>query len=148
MDNTTSALSPIGGSNSATRVEGVLFDIDDTLVDLNSAAIKGFHLMTADDFAEVPSEVRDRIAKDYADDGAGAYERYMAGELTFLGQRAERIKRAYALANLQAPPAEALGVWSAAYEQAVRSMWAPFPDVHECLDGLDATGNSLWGGEQ
>lgn len=140
MDNTTSALSPIGGSNSATRVEGVLFDIDDTLVDLNSAAIKGFHLMTAEDFAAVPSEVRDRIAKDYADDGAGAYERYMAGELTFLGQRAERIRRAYALANLQPPLADALRVWSAAYEQAVRSMWAPFPDVHECLDGLDALG--------
>lgn len=79
MDNTTSALSPIGGSNSATRVEGVLFDIDDTLVDLNSAAINGFHMMTADDFAAVPSEVRDRIAKDYVDDGAGSYERIWPG---------------------------------------------------------------------
>lgn len=57
--------------------------------------------MTAEYFAKVPSEARDRIAKDCADDGAGAYALYMAGELKFLGQRAEQIKRAYALANVQ-----------------------------------------------
>ncbi|MFF5790440.1 HAD family hydrolase [Paeniglutamicibacter sp. NPDC012692] len=140
MENTTNALNSTDGFTSVARVEGVLFDIDDTLVDLNSAAIKGFHLLTAEDFENVPIDDRHRIAQDYADDGAGAYERYMSGELTFLGQRVERIKRAYALAELDAPPAEALGAWSVAYERAVRSLWAPFPDVHGCLDELDAMG--------
>lgn len=140
MENTTSALNSLGGVNSAARVEGVLFDIDDTLVDLHSAAVQGFHLLTAQDFGNVPMDARERIARDYADDGAGAYDRYMSGELTFLGQRVERIKRAYALAELDAPRAEALGVWCAGYERAVRSMWAPFPDVHGCLDELDAMG--------
>lgn len=120
------------------RVEGVLFDIDDTLVDLNSASMKGFHHLTAEDFGDVPATMREHVARDYADDGAGAYERYMAGELTFLGQRAERIRRAYGLVGLEAPPAEALGVWSARYEEVVQGMWAPFPDVHDCLDALDA----------
>ena len=140
MENTTSALNSLDGITSAARVEGVLFDIDDTLVDLNSAAVQGFHLLTAEDFENIPMDARERIAHDYADDGAGAYERYMSGELTFIGQRVERIKRAYALAELDSPPAEALGVWCAAYERAVRSMWAPFPDVHGCLDELDAMG--------
>lgn len=120
------------------RVEGVLFDIDDTLVDLNSAAVKGFKQLTAEDFNDVPAALREYVARDYADDGAGAYERYMAGELTFLGQRAERIRRAYDLVGLEAPPAEALGAWSARYEEVVQGMWAPFPDVHACLDALDA----------
>ncbi|MFL4474836.1 HAD family hydrolase [Paeniglutamicibacter sp. MACA_103] len=120
------------------RVEGVLFDIDDTLVDLNSAAIKGFHQLTAEDFSGVPAAVREHVARDYADDAAGAYERYMAGELTFLGQRVERIRRAYGLVGFEAPPAAALGAWSARYEEVVQSMWAPFPDVHACLDALDA----------
>ncbi|MFJ6417048.1 HAD family hydrolase [Paeniglutamicibacter sp. NPDC091659] len=140
MDNATNALSSLDGLASAARVEGVLFDIDDTLVDLNSAAIQGFHLLTAEDFENIPLVARERIARDYADDGAGAYERYMSGELTFLGQRVERIKRAYALAELDAPPAESMGEWCDAYERAVRSMWAPFPDVHRCLDELDAMG--------
>lgn len=96
--------------------------------------------MTQQDFAGVKPDAREHIARDYADDGAGAYERYMSGELTFLGQRAERIKRAYGLANLQAPAAEALGAWSTEYERSVRSMWEPYPDVHACLDSLDALG--------
>lgn len=122
------------------RVEGVLFDIDDTLVDLNGASIQGFHQMTARDFAHLSLGLRERIARDYADDAAGAYERYMAGELTFLGQRAERIMRAYQLANVPVPRGEGMDSWSAEYEQAVRSLWEPYSDVHDCLDSLDALG--------
>lgn len=140
MDNATSALNPTHGLSFVARVEGVLFDIDDTLVDLNTAAIKGFGHLTAEDFRDVPAVLREHVARDYADDGAGAYERYMAGELTFLGQRAERIQRAYGLAGVPAPPAEGLGVWSARFEEVVQDMWAPFPDVHHCLDALDALG--------
>ncbi|WP_188109285.1 HAD family hydrolase [Paeniglutamicibacter gangotriensis] len=138
MNNATHALNPTHGVFSVARVEGVLFDIDDTLVDLNAASIQGFHHLTAEDFREVPESTREHVARDYADDGAGAYERYMAGELTFLGQRAERIRRAYALAGLESPPPEALGSWSARYEDMVQELWAPFPDVHDCLDALDA----------
>jgi putative hydrolase of the HAD superfamily len=138
VDNAINALNPPHEAPFVARVEGVLFDIDDTLVDLNSAAIQGFEQLTAEDFSSVPAAMREYVARDYADDGAGAYERYMAGELTFLGQRAERIRRAYGLVGLEAPPAEALGAWSARYEEAVQGMWAPFPDVHDCLDALDA----------
>ncbi|GAA5226921.1 HAD family hydrolase [Paeniglutamicibacter antarcticus] len=137
MENTKDALGPTHGISTATRIEGVLFDIDDTLVDLNSAAIQGFHQLTGGDFGEIPASRREEVARDYANDGAGAYERYMTGELTFLGQRVERIRRAYGLAGVQAPPAEAMGDWSTRYEDVVQSLWAPFPDVHECLDALD-----------
>ncbi|MDO5745384.1 MAG: HAD family hydrolase [Micrococcaceae bacterium] len=137
MENTKGALDPHLGIASVTRIEGVLFDIDDTLVDLNSAAIQGFHQLTQEDFGQIPASRRDEVARDYANDGAAAYERYMAGELTFLGQRTERIRRAYVLAGVQAPPAEAMSEWSTRYENVVQSLWAPFPDVHECLDVLD-----------
>ena len=140
MEATNSALNPSTGFTSGARVEGVLFDIDDTLVDLNAAAVQGFLILTAEDFAGVPAEASESIARDFADDGAGAYERYMSGELTFLEQRVERINRAYAMAQLQPPVAESLSAWCSRYEQAVRSRWEPFPDVHGCLDALDAMG--------
>ncbi|MGL3806063.1 HAD family hydrolase [Paeniglutamicibacter sp. R2-26] len=140
MEATNRALSPSTGFTSGARVEGVLFDIDDTLVDLNAAAVQGFLVLAAEDFACVPEDARESIARDFADDGAGAYERYMSGELTFLGQRVERIKRAYAMAQLDPPAAESLGTWCSGYEQAVRSRWQPFADVHGCLDELDAMG--------
>ena len=140
MTNATSTPNAGNENSFVARIRGVLFDIDDTLIDLNSASIRGFHQMTERDFVDLAPEAREHIARDYANDGAGAYERYMSGELTFLGQRAERIKRAYGLAKLQAPVAEALGAWSAEYERSVRSMWEPYPDVHACLDALDAMG--------
>ena len=68
-------------------IEGVLFDIDDTLVDLRSAAIDAFLKMVSDPLERVPAEQKRNAAQDFADDGAGAYERYMAGEISFLGQR-------------------------------------------------------------
>lgn len=68
-------------------IRGVLFDIDDTLVDLRSAALNGFLAISGPDLAHLHPERRTEIAADFADDGAQAYERYMSGELTFLGQR-------------------------------------------------------------
>lgn len=81
-------------------VGGVLFDVDDTLVDLRSAAVDGFLAMVQDNFSVVDHALRLQIAGDFADDGAHAFERYMAGELTFLEQRTLRIQRAYGLASV------------------------------------------------
>lgn len=137
MENTTDALHPDHGVHAVIPVEGVLFDIDDTLVDLNSAAIQGFHQLTDRDFRHIPAAKREHVARDYANDGAGAYERYMAGELTFLGQRAARIRRAYELVGIDGPADGSMGSWIASYENVVQSLWAPFEDVHQCLDVLD-----------
>ncbi|GAA4364686.1 HAD family hydrolase [Paeniglutamicibacter cryotolerans] len=123
-----------------TRIGGVLFDIDDTLVDLRSAALAGFHRQTATDFAGVRAQDRNAAADDYARDGGGHYERYMAGELSFIGQRIERIHRAYAMVGVPSPEAAGLETWSSDYEKAIRASWAPFDDVHACLDELDALG--------
>jgi len=124
----------------AARVEGVLFDIDDTLVDLRTAAIDGFLAMTASELGQVPVPRLREIAADFADDGAGAYERYMAGELTFLEQRMLRVKRAYAFADSQAPGPEALQSWVRRYEELVQAAWKPFDDVLPHLEVLDALG--------
>lgn len=124
----------------APQIGGVLFDIDDTLIDLRSAALAGFHRQTEFDFAAVPTKQREAAADDYARDAGGHYERYMAGELTFIGQRIERIHRAYARVGVPSPSGPALEAWSSDYEHAIRAAWAPFDDVHACLDELDALG--------
>ena len=133
-------LAPVLPLEGALRIEGVLFDIDDTLVDLRSAALAGFHRQTATDFADVPARERDAAADDYARDSGGHYERYMSGELSFLGQRIERIRRAYAMVGAPSPEAAELEIWIGDYEKAIRAAWAPFHDVHACLDELDALG--------
>lgn len=87
-------------------IRGVLFDIDDTLVDLRSAALNGLLAISDLDLAHLHPERRTEIAGDFADDGVQAYERYMSGELTFLGQREVRLQRAYQMAGILSPTGE------------------------------------------
>lgn len=109
------------GSGPATvPIRGVLFDIDETLVDLRSAAIQGFVSLSAPALAHLNPERIAAIAADFADDGARAYDRYMAGELTFLGQREVRLQRAYRLAGATAPSGQAYARWAHEYETKVR----------------------------
>lgn len=99
-----SALNASDGTSPATvPIRGVLFDIDETLVDLRSAAIQGFSSLSAPALAHLNAERIAAIAADFADDGPQAYDRYMAGELAFLGQREVRLQRAYRLAGATAP---------------------------------------------
>ncbi|WP_431492464.1 HAD family hydrolase [Glutamicibacter sp.] len=121
-------------------VRGVLFDIDDTLVDLRTAAIRGFSSVSEPHLAHLHPERLAEIAADFADDGAQAYERYMAGELTFMGQREVRLQRAYRLAGKTAPSGEDYMRWAADYETRVRKAWKPFGDVRAFLGKLEELG--------
>jgi len=67
LDNTFDSTTRLGGG-----IEGVLFDIDDTLVDLRTAAIDAFLAMVDDLLDGVTSERLRFIAEDFDDDGAGA----------------------------------------------------------------------------
>ena len=67
--------------------------------------------MVHDDFSVVDNALRLRVAGDFADDWAHEYERYMAGELTFIEQRILRVQRAYGLASVPASGALALTGW-------------------------------------
>lgn len=121
-------------------IQGVLFDIDETLVDLKSASIEGFLDMVRVDFAHVLPALRLQVAHDFASDVVGAYDRYMTGELTFLGQRLLRVHHAYEQVDLPAPSDEEFPQWAHRYEQQVRSRWKPFLDVSELLNRLRELG--------
>lgn len=119
-------------------IEGVLFDIDDTLVDLRSAAIDAFLVMVSDLLEGVTADQKRNAAQDFADDGAGAYERYMAGEITFLGQRQLRLNRAFELVHREPLSTDAYLQWAEKYESLVKKSWKPFDDVQAHLSALTA----------
>lgn len=125
---------PERNSLEAVAIRGVLFDIDDTLIDLRTAAIQGFLEKAATDLSHIQPDRKFELAEDFADNGAKAYERYMAGELSFLGQREVRLQRAYAFANVAPPVGEDYLCWAQNYEKRVQSAWKPFPDVQTFLD--------------
>ena len=127
-------------THSGSGIEGVLFDIDDTLVDLRSAAIDAFLAMVDDLLEGVTSERLRLIAEDFADDGAGAYGRYMAGEVTFLGQRQLRLNRAFDLVEHKPLSEQSYLRWAENYETLVKDSWKPFDDVLPHLAALSSWG--------
>lgn len=121
-------------------IEGVLFDIDDTLVDLRSAAIDAFLVMVGDLLEGVTAEQKRNAAQDFADDGSGGYERYMAGEISFLEQRQIRLNRAFELVQHEPLSADAYLQWAEKYEGLVKESWKPFDDVLAHLSALTKWG--------
>lgn len=128
----------------ASRARGVLFDVDDTLVDLKSAQLATFAETIARQAeltgAALPDQDRmDAAALHFAADVNGHYQRYVDGELDFLGQRFARARDALQMLGITAEPDHQ--VWGAqGYEQSLRERWALFEDVPELLSVLEGRG--------
>jgi|GEM_PF-5459239 len=124
-DGRSHAGAPEADASGAPAWDGVLFDLDDTLLDLRTAQRAAFTAIvrrqwpgaqTAD-----PAVLGAGVA-DFSPDVHGHYERYVAGELTFAEQRLARV--ADALAAMGVPeaylePVERL--WVEDYEAAMRA---------------------------
>lgn len=121
-------------------IRGVLFDIDDTLIDLASAQTVTFRQTMARQVGASrldPSTLAE-ATRYFARDLDGHYDRYVAGELDFLGQRLARVQGALRLLRLDTAPDKDL--WGETYEREVRARWALFDDVQPTLEWLDSHG--------
>ena len=122
------------------QVRGVLFDLDDTLVDLKAAQLVAFEETVARqaDLTGGTLPARDQVdaaALHFAADANGHYQRYVDGELDFLGQRFARARDALEMLDLPSDPEPEL--WGQDYERQVRSRWTLFEDVLPVLRLLD-----------
>jgi len=110
------------------HVKGILFDVDETLVDHDWAvktAIEG-HL----DELGLPSGP-DALAQWMELEGLH-FSRYLAGELTFPDQRRERARDmvGYPMTDAEAD------AWLDGYVRRFESAWAPFTDAVWAVDSL------------
>ncbi|GAB3188583.1 HAD family hydrolase [Nesterenkonia suensis] len=122
----------------------MLFDVDDTLVDLRSAMRSAFRELASAHLR------RERVVwepaaweaaeSSFCEDAGQQYARYLAGELSFWGQRVARVRDAYRAAGSAVPDAEGLIAWEDEYERVVRQRWRPFDDVPEALARLRSAG--------
>jgi putative hydrolase of the HAD superfamily len=107
----------------------VFFDIDDTLLDHEAAARAGAAALHRSLAAAAPVE---QFVTAWAAALDRNFPRYLAGELTFQGQRRERIREVVD-GGLTDEAADAV---FAGYQEAYESAWTLFPDVLPCLDAL------------
>ncbi|MDO4239247.1 HAD family hydrolase [Micrococcus sp.] len=135
---------PAPGTPATPAVAGVLFDLDDTLMDLRAAQLPAFTETVRAQWPEAPEEGAPAFAaaaEHFAADLGGHYPRYLAGELDFLGQRLARARDALALLGAPADREEPdAALWTDGYEERVRAHWRVFDDVVAALAGLREAG--------
>jgi putative hydrolase of the HAD superfamily len=118
----------------------VLFDIDDTLVDLETAMGKTLHHIAGDAFGHLSDDDWAEYKRLFASDPQGHYEGFLAGELTFTEQRLRRARHAQAGFTADPLEGEAAHRWNSAYEATLPLHFRPYDDVLPLLDELDARG--------
>ena len=121
-------------------VDGVLFDVDDTLVDTQSAfaaavsAVAEHYLPHLD-----PSRHSDVLAAWRADAG-GHYRSYTRGEVGYLEQRMARANALHEQFGAAVLDQETDEAWNALFEQGFARAWAAHPDAPGIIERLRSEG--------
>ncbi|MBI9114476.1 HAD family hydrolase [Sanguibacter sp. YZGR15] len=122
------------------QVDGVLFDVDDTLVDTRSAFGVAMRRIAETYLPDLPADRHDEVLVHWRRDALGHYRAYTRGETTF---RAQRLARANLLQEEfgGAPvPDEAFEEWDAVFEGAFQDGWAAHAEAASCVADLAAHG--------
>jgi putative hydrolase of the HAD superfamily len=127
------------GAPGAAPLRGVLFDIDDTLVDTASAFAAGLVQAVSSLVALSPAEHEEVVALWRADAG-GHYRRYVAGETDLVGQRRARTLELTTHLGLPALDDPGFARWDETYRQGVEAGWALFDDAHDAVARAVAAG--------
>lgn len=125
------------------RVDGVLFDVDDTLVDTQSAfavAISGVAERYLPHLG--PGRHGDVLAVWRADVG-GHYQRYTRGEVGYLEQRMARANALHEEFGGVPLDQEAYEAWNHVFEQGFADAWSAHPDAADVVERLVGAGLAI-----
>ena len=114
-------------------VDGVLFDIDDTLVETR-AAFRVALAAVLDRY--VPGADVDQALALWRADAGGHYRAYTRGELTFREQRMTRANELHAALGGPVLDDDAYDAWDAAFDDAFASGWTAHADADPVLARL------------
>lgn len=121
-------------------VRGVLFDIDDTLVDLEFSMTTALREVSEHLLPGLDQDGWRRFGRIFTHETTHYYDRYLAGELTFNEQRLLRGRAALGHFGVELAEGEQSHQWLNAYMEKQPSYVSPFPDVEPLLDMLDQAG--------
>ena len=122
------------------RVDGVLFDIDDTLVDTRGAFGHALSDVAARYLPDLPRERHPELVTVWRADVGGHYAAYTRGEVGFVEQRMTRANELHEQFGGPALDADAFAVWDESFQEAFAEAWAAHPEVDAVVDKLLAAG--------
>lgn len=122
------------------RVDGVLFDVDDTLVDTRGSFAVALAGVASTHLPHVPPDRHDELLRVWRADASGHYARYTRGETDY---RSQRMARASELQEAFGGPAlddAAYEAWNAVFEEGFAGAWTAHPDADDVVRRLVAAG--------
>jgi len=124
-------------------VVGVLFDVDDTLVDTQGAFGHALHGVINEYLPGVESERRAEVLHHWRRDPTGYYRAYTRGEIGYQAQRMARANELHAVFGGPELDEEGYEAWNALFETGFRSGWRAHPDAKPAVRALRAAGHPL-----
>lgn len=121
-------------------IRGVLFDIDDTLVDLEYAMTTALREVSEHLLPGLDQTGWERFGRIFTHETTHYFDRYLAGELTFNDQRLLRGRAALGHFGVELADGEEAHQWVTAYGRVQPGYVRAFEDVVPLLDLLDDAG--------
>lgn len=121
-------------------IRGVLFDIDDTLVDLEFSMTTALRDVSEHLLPGLDPAGWEKFGRIFTHETTHYYDRYLAGELTFNEQRLLRGRAALGHFGVDLGEGELSHLWLSEYSRLQPSYVRAFEDVAPVLDALDAAG--------
>lgn len=121
-------------------VDGILFDVDDTLVDTKGAFARALAAVRAEHLPNVSAEREPEILSHWRTDPGGFYSRYTRGEMDHLTQRRHRAALLHETFGA-APVTEAsFEAWDALFWGTFERSWTAHADARAAVDAAIAAG--------
>ena len=131
---------PVATAAGRPRIAGVLFDVDDTLVDTRGAFADAMAEVTRVYLPHLPDERRGEVLATWRRDVGGHYRAYTRGEVSFRAQRMTRANELMAAFGGPELDDAAFDAWDVVFESAFAEAWRAFPEAADVVDALLAAG--------
>ncbi|WP_315095028.1 HAD family hydrolase [uncultured Cellulomonas sp.] len=122
------------------RVDGVLFDIDDTLVDTRGAFGHSLAAVARRYLPDLPTGRYPELVSVWRADAGGHYAAYTRGEVGYVEQRRARTDELHASFGGPVLDDEGFAAWDELFLAAFEDAWTAHPDVEVVVDKLLGAG--------
>ena len=124
-------------------VDGVLFDIDDTLVATREAFAHALSLVARRYLPDVPPEQDDELVLAWRADVNDQYGAYTRGETTYRAQRMARANDLHAAFGGPVLDDAGYDAWDAVFDAGFREAWVAHDDASAVVDKLLTAGMAV-----
>ncbi|GAB6937296.1 HAD family hydrolase [Isoptericola variabilis] len=122
------------------RVDGVLLDVDDTLVDTKGGFAKALTAVAVEYLPHVPADRYPELLAHWRTDPGGYYKRFTRGETDALTQRRLRADLLHRTFGGEPVTEDSFADWDALFWGTFERSWAAFDDSAAVLEALRGAG--------